>query len=195
MTKWIGAAVFVLVLLTGTGGQATQILPVTADELSKDADLVFVGTCLSREFRPGNTPYTEYTFKIEDAVKGKLQTGATLAFKQWGAAPGAAQPGVSAPRLVGMPTYEPGQHYMIFLGLQSQAGLRFPVGGGQGVFRVTQSGGSTTVKNELDNRFLYPAAAPSKGAVGKSIRPAGPVGGELQLNDLIQTVRKTGVQP
>ncbi len=172
---------------------STQILPMTADDLSRNAELVFVGTCLSREFKAGNIPFTEYTFKIEDAVKGGLQTGAIFTLRQWGAAPAATRPGIPAPRLVGMPVYSPGQSYTLFLGPESQAGLRFPVGGGQGVFRVTKSYGTSSVKNEVDNRFLYPSTAPVK--TGKSVRPAGPAGGEINLNDLIQTVRKSGGQP
>jgi hypothetical protein len=194
MRKLMTAAAFTLLVFVGNRGGATQILPMTAEELSKNAELVFVGTCLSREFRPGNIPATEYTFKIENAVKGGLQTGTLITFRQWGGAPTATRPDIPAPRLVGMPVYEPGQSYTLFLGAESQAGLRFPVGGGQGVFRVTKSGGSTSVKNELDNRFLYPSAAAAKNAAGKSVRPAGPAGGEVNLNDLIQTVRKTGGQ-
>lgn len=185
-----------LLVASGSIADATQILPMTADDLSKNAELVFVGTCLSREFKAGNIPYTEYTFKIENAVKGNLVAGAAFNLRQFGAAPGTTRPGVPAPRLIGMPVYDPGQSYMVFLGPENQAGLRFPVGGGQGVFRVTKSGGSTSVKNDLDNRFLYPSAASStaKSAAGKSIPPAGPVGGEINLNELIQTVRKTGGQ-
>lgn len=195
MRKMIAAVTFILMLVVGNGGWATQILPRTAVELSNGAELIFVGTCLSREFKPGNIPYTEYTIKIENAIKGDLQPGSTFTFRQWGAAPGMARAGIPAPRLVGMPTYELGQTYMLFLGPKNKADLRFPVGGGQGVFRVTKSAGSSTVKNELDNRFLYPVAAPPKGREGKSVRPVGPVGGALDLNDLIQTVRKIGVQP
>lgn len=189
MTWWL--IILMMVMGVITEGGATQILPQTSDELSQKADLIFVGTCLTREVKAGPPTHTEYTFKIETPVKGKLHAGETLTLRQWGGLPGAF---VKGPRLIGMPSYEPGQMYMLFLGATSQAGFRTPVGLGQGVFRVQKAAdGTTVVLNELGNRFLFPAepAAKSGKAVQHPSHPPGP----LPLNDFIQTIRKTEAQP
>lgn len=197
MRKMIGVATFTLLLLIGTGGWATQILPMTAEELSKDAELVFVGTCLSREVKAGPPVGTEYTFKIETVVKGALQTGSVLTFRQWGALPGTTLPGgVSAPKLLGMPVYEVGRKLLLFLGPQSSRGFRSPVGLGQGVFALMQAeDGSTIIQNEMGNRFLFPTGVVGGVTKGKSLGTSAPPAGPLRLNDFLKTVRNAGGQP
>lgn len=168
---------------------ATQILPMTADDLAKNADLVFVGTCLSRTAPAGTPPHTEYIFKIENAIKGGLEKAATVTLRQWG---GTSDATTRVPRLLGMPDYVPGQSYMLYLGAETSAGLRAPVGLGQGVFKVMKrADGTVVVENEWGNRFLFPASGeapvPTKGKAVGPVRSAD----HLRLNDLIQSVRKT----
>lgn len=196
MRKMIGAVAFILMMVVGNGGWATQVLPKSADDLAHDADVVFVGTCLTRDVKAGPPVATEYTFKIETAVKGPVQAGSTFTFRQWGALPGTVLPkGLSAPRLLGLPNYEVGRKVMLFLGPVSSAGFRTPIGLGQGVFTVLQAeDGSTIIQNEMGNRFLFPtesgSGATGPKAVGAPPRPAG----QLHLNDFLQTIRKAGGQ-
>lgn len=196
MRKMIAAVTFTLLLLVGNGGGATQILPMDEAQLTNSADVIFVGTCLTREVKVGPPVATEYTFKIETAVKGVPQTEPTFTFRQWGTLPGTTLPkGLSAPRLLGMPTYEPGTKYLLFLGPESSVGFRSPVGLGQGVFTVTQAAdGSALIQNEMGNRFLFPieSLGPKK---GKAVGPSAPSAGPLHLDDFLKTVRKTGGQP
>jgi hypothetical protein len=186
-----------VVLGMQAGGWATQILPQTSDDLAQKADLIFVGTCLTRTVKEGPPVHTEYTFKIETPVKGTLQPGETFTVRQWGNLPGAAaSTGIAGPRLLGMPSYEPGQSYMLFLGPQSQSGFRAPVGLGQGVFHVTKAAdGSTVVQNEMGNRFLFPSNTAPVVKPGKAVQPPASTVGPLRLNDFIQTIRKSGGPP
>lgn len=192
MKKWLAV---VLILVAAPATWATMVLPQSAETLSQKAELIFVGTCLGRVVKAGPPIYTEYSFQIEDAVKGALEPGTTFSLRQWGGTPGQHPAGVkSAPRLIGMPSYVQGERYMLFLGAESQAGLRAPIGLGQGVFRVTTAAdGTITVQNEMGNRFLYPAA--DAATTGKSVRPTSRTTGPLRLNEFIQEIRKSGGQP
>lgn len=191
--------VMVLVLALGMAPAtwATMVLPQTAESLTQKAELIFVATCLSQAVKAGPPVHTEYTFKIEEAVKGGLAPGATFTLRQWGGVPGQHPAGVkSAPRLIGMPGYVPWERYMLFLGTESQAGFRAPIALGQGVFRVTKAAdGTVTVQNEMGNRFLYPSAAPDDATTGKSVRPTSRSTGPLRLNEFIHDIRKSGGQP
>lgn len=184
-------------MLYSLWGWATQVLPQSADDLSQKADVIFVGTCLTRTVKEGPPVHTEYTFKIETPVKGNVQAGAPFTVRQWGGLPGSASSvKLSGPRLLGMPTYEPGQNYMLFLGPESAAGFRVPVGLGQGVFHVVKSAdGSTVVQNEMGNRFLFPSEAAPVVKPGKAVQPPARAAGPLRLNDFIQTIRKSEGQP
>ena len=195
MRRWL--IILVIVLGVQTGGWATQVLPQTSEDLAQKADLIFVGTCVTRSVKEGPPVHTEYTFKIETPVKGSLQAGSVLTVRQWGGLPGGVSSAkLSGPRLVGMPTYEPGQSYMLFLGPESAAGFRAPVGLGQGVFRVVKSAeGSTVVQNEMGNRFLFPSEAAPVAKSGKAVQPSARAAGPLRLNDFIQTIRKAEGQP
>lgn len=196
MKRWIVVVVGVLSLIYVRGASATQLLPLTADDLSLKADVVFVGTCLTRTPKEGPLVHTEYTFKIDTVVKGTQQPGSSFTFRQWGSLPGATKSQFAGPRLLGMPSYEPGQSYMLFLGGETSEGFRAPVGLGQGVFRVMKAAdGSTIVQNELGNRFLYPSDVAPSISKGKAVATPSHPSGPLHLNDFIQSLRKPGVQP
>lgn len=195
MRRWL--IILVIVLGVQTGGWATQVLPQSSEDLTQKADLIFVGTCLTRTVKDATPVHTEYTFKIETPVKGALQAGEVFTLRQWGGLPNTATPkGLTGPRLLGMPSYDPGQSYMLFLGQPTQAGFRVPVGLGQGVFHVTKSAdGATVVQNEMGNRFLFPAEAAPVVKSGKAVQPPARAAGPLRLNDFIQTIQKSRGQP
>jgi hypothetical protein len=184
--KWI---LLVAVSLVAAMGHATMVVPQSAQTLTEKAAVIFVGTCQNREVKAGTPDFTEYTFTIETVAKGALQPGEKFVVKQWGGTPPARS---ARMRIAGMPIYEPGRKYMVFLGPENASGLRAPVGMGQGVFQVLPSAdGQTVVQNSLGNRWLFPQG----GTVtpGKSVGPA--PSQSLQLNDFVKTIRSIGGQP
>ena len=69
--------------------------------------------------------YTEYTFQVFEVLKGDV--GNTIMIKQFGRRAGLGS-------IIGMPSYEPNQKYLLFLNDDSHLGLTTPVG----LFQVRQ---------------------------------------------------------
>lgn len=139
--------VFVTSVLLTNSSYATKMLHRNAEELAKMADRIFVGVCTSvAERRDGNMIYTEYTFQVLQNIKG-VGSG-TLVLRQFGRARGVGS-------VIGMPAYDQGQKYMLFLRSDSEYGLASPIGLGQGAFRIIESDGSEQAINAFGNSGLF----------------------------------------
>lgn len=196
MKRWMMVVVAgVLLLMLPRGGRAFQVVPLGPDQLVLGADVAFVGTLQSRVVKDGPPSVIEYTFKIENVMKGALQVGTPFVLRQSNrtAAPQGAKP-IRVPVLWRVPEFSDGKTYGIFLGLPDKDGIRDIVGGRQGVLEVSKSAdGTVTVMQEgLNNRFLAPAQVTPSVGVGKSLLPQSRSGGALPLNDFLQTIRKAG---
>ena len=99
-------------LLWSSGSQATTILRQNLGELVDQAPLIFVGSAADQEvvlLPAADSPTTLVTFDVEEVLKGTTEdTKLTLAFEggEWGG---------EVFEVVGMPTFETGGRYLLFL--------------------------------------------------------------------------------
>ena len=127
---------------------ATTLLHRNAEELTRLADRIFMGTCTSAKEKTINISgesqmiCTEYTFNILTGIKGV--DGNTVKLRQLGKANGVGS-------IIGMPNYEKGHKYIIFLRNESRYGLASPIGLGQGTFQVI----NTDAVNNFGNKGLF----------------------------------------
>ena len=146
--------VVAVLALQSTSLFATKMLQRNAEELADLADRIFVGVCISAEEKQMDFPsvgstgtYTEYTFQVEESIKGV--TGGTVVLRQLGRARGIGS-------IVGMPAYDVGKTYLMFLRADSEYGLASPIGLGQGAFEVTtKDSGSQQAINAFGNLGLF----------------------------------------
>ena len=121
---------FLFLLSLATALQATTLVRYDLQGLTRNAACVFVGTCReSHAELIGGQPYTCLTFEVGEAVKG--QVGTTLEV----CLPGGEYQGRRL-QLAGMPRFAPGEEVVLFLTEPDRLGHPWPVGLGQGKFRV-----------------------------------------------------------
>jgi hypothetical protein len=138
-------------LLVPTSLHATTVRVTNLQDLLQSSQRIFVGTCISVEDdATGSIPFTVYTFEVLEKIKGVSVD--TITIRQFGLSkPIAVGNGlVRTMTIQGMPTYESGKEYLLFLVGESPIGLSSPVGLAQGVFRYRHEG----FVNALDNRNL-----------------------------------------
>lgn len=123
-------------------------------KLTAKAERIFLGEVFSRKTGkdPVGLPATVYTFRVEQVLKGTIDN--TIMIKQIGVANPVEDPNTHAITfpIAGMPVYEPGQHYVLFLNGTSEVGFTSPVGLGYGAFVVLPKG---QVVNNLNNADLF----------------------------------------
>ena len=114
-------AMFLAVSIIGFAykGYSTTVKHYNLKNLLTISERVFIGKCISTQerelqFPKGSIWCTEYTFRISEGIKGNL--GETLTFMQYGLmTPKEIDGNIIFNRPVGMPIYEEGQDYMLFL--------------------------------------------------------------------------------
>ncbi|MBM3279860.1 MAG: hypothetical protein FJY95_17530 [Candidatus Handelsmanbacteria bacterium] len=110
--------------------EATTLVRYDLEGLTHNAAAVLLGTC--RESSPrliGGQPHTLVVFEVGEVVKG--QAGARLEL----CLPGGEHQGMKL-HLAGMPEFAPGEEAVLFLTEPDRLGHPWPVGLGQGKFRV-----------------------------------------------------------
>jgi hypothetical protein len=112
---------------------ATSVLPMSIQQLSQRAVLIFYGTVISSQTQQENDKriVTLTTFRVDRLIKG--QSGATHTIKQIGG----TLPNGRAMRIHGVPQYRAGEQYVLFLPQPSSLGFSSPLGLYQGNFSVT----------------------------------------------------------
>lgn len=147
----IRASFFALCCLLTLSGSvsASMVLPLGLDRLHSDAKLVFLGECLSNsvEFDQQSGRVVTYTtFEVLETYKGKLGRSHTI--KQVGGNLPQANLNV---RMSGVPQFEVGKRYVVFLPPASKLGFSSPVGLSQGMFLVkTDETGAQVTSNGRD---------------------------------------------
>lgn len=123
-----------LVLLSLCGAlQATTLVRYDLEGLTRRADRVFVGTCKeSHTELIGGQPYTRLKFEVGEVVKGQAVTSVEVCL------PGGEYGGQRL-YLAGMPQFAPGEEVVLFLTEPDRLGHPWPVGLGQGKFRVQRN--------------------------------------------------------
>ena len=130
---FILASIIINSLAYAYGG---TIIPLTIKDLVTDSARIFRGYCVSAEMEMveiagAQIEATRYIFRTSEHLKG--QQKGTVTFRQVGT----SEKGINdLGRLVGLPVYEPGAEYVLFLLPESWADLTSPVGIAQGALLV-----------------------------------------------------------
>ena len=149
---------------------ATSVLLLNLNKLQADADYIFHGQCISNHVTEDTTlglaTYT--TFKVIQAIKGSLSE--TYTIKQFG---GASTNSASIVVVPGVPQFEIGKKYVLFLPKPSHLGFSSPVGLTQGMFtEIPDKEGEINVSNGRDFSELLlnvPITSPGTKLLRKSI--------------------------
>jgi hypothetical protein len=131
---------------------ATTVLPLTLDDIVGNAAIAFQGTCTenrSEQDSQTNLVVTYTTFAVHDVLKGK--PGETYTIKQVG---GEIPGREIAFKVHGVPTFTPGEEYLVFLPPPSSAGFSSPVGLSQGRFTVAGQAANREIANGRDFREM-----------------------------------------
>lgn len=197
----ISSLILILFTLTAADLFATKMIHRNLEGLIKISKRIFVGRCvLATEFyEPGSgtPPHTEYTFEVIESFKGNL--GTTLTFRQYGLkGPRQVSENIAyVGKIPGMPLYQEGQEYMVFLIGYIILGLTSPVGLLQGAFRVIEENGRKMVINGFNNVGLFKDLSAEEMKLGLSSELSqtekglmAVKKGPLNHNDFISLVRK-----
>lgn len=152
---------------------ASTVVPLSLADLATRAERIFHGTCLqtAAESVDGEIA-TRVTFAVAEGLKGTAADTLVL----W--LPGGQLGGVRD-EIAGMPAFAPGDEVVLFVTETDAIGRVWPVGLGQGHFRV-QRGDDRPASVSRDLQGLHPPAG--------AARPAGPRA-PTSLDDLLGQVR------
>lgn len=184
------AAIAIAIIFAPVSTRASLVLPVNIEAMVEKADVAFTGECIEAEtmvIHPDAVKdgllVTSYTFEVapDGVLKGVVPEKFT--FKQWGATKEQAD-AYGAPYPVGIPHYQKGNTYTLFLTAETPLGLRAPVGLGQGNFNIVAGAGKAKmIVNDYGNRSLFKdisssakmTKALSAAGMTKAKLPEGPV--------------------
>ena len=171
-------------LLVLPAASATSMLPITLQQLSTRAPLIFYGQVLSNEVKRDEqsghiATFTE--FEIIDLIKGN--TGDTHIIKQIG---GHHKDSDTRLLIHGVPEFQAGKKYVVFLPEKSSLGFSSPLGLHQGSFSVITINNEQVVSSG-SNLAAQPQARDRNIQVPLAVRADKPT--HSQLDDFINTVR------
>jgi len=125
---------FVLPLTDSGASDATSVIQFSFDALCKTSVRIAHVTCISSEpFLAEDGVRTQTRFRVVEGVKGEVGQEIEIAL------PGGQVDGQHV-AVAGMPTFVPGQETVLFLSGPDGSGSPWPVGLGQGCYRVTRNG-------------------------------------------------------
>lgn len=173
---------------------ATSLLPITLEQLSTRATLIIYGEVLSNQVKPDEqsgqiATFTE--FKVIDLIKGDAADTHTI--KQIG---GELKDRNMALRIHGVPRFQVGKNYVVFLPAKSKLGFSSPLGLHQGSFSVLNINGEQLVSNghNLVNQAQTQQAGQSSKAVQVPLAVRVDRPSQSRLDDFINTVRAYNTQ-
>ena len=153
----------VVFVVFSPGVRAASVLPLSLDQLTRQAGQIFVGRCQDVEtsLDEQGMPSTSVRFRVEQGLKG-AESGATLLVKLYGIARaplhvGEGESSIVSPKTMTLSAggYRPGAEYLLFLYPESELGFTSPVGAGQGRFEISKDTSTAALAaNPLGNRFL-----------------------------------------
>jgi hypothetical protein len=129
-------ACLALLLLSAPAAQATTLRSTPLADLARGAGRIFRGHCVSaiaeeKWIAGARIAVTSYRFSVREHLKG---SGAeVIEFRQVGRRD---QSRFDLGRIAGLPVYQPGREYVLFLLPESRAGLTSPAGAAEGAFAV-----------------------------------------------------------
>lgn len=173
---------------------ATSLLPITLEQLSTRATLIFYGEVLSNQVKQDEqsgyiATFTE--FKVIDLIKGDAANTHTI--KQIG---GELKDRNMALRIHGVPRFQAGKNYVVFLPTKSKLGFSSPLGLHQGSFSVLNINGEQVISSgrrqvsqaqtQQAEQTIRPVQVPL------AVRADNP--SQSRLDDFINTVRAYNAQ-
>jgi hypothetical protein len=168
---------------------ALSVRPLQLDEVIDQASTAFEGTCIGTE--TGRDPQTGEivtftTFRIDEVLKGTV--GATLRIKQIGGE--VAEEGIRNV-IPGVPRFNVGDSYVVFMPQASAAGFSSPIGLEQGRYHIQLGEQGRQVGNGRDFKELTQriSAATLSQSAGASLQRTGPVL-KLGLEEFKDIVRR-----
>ncbi len=185
-----------ILLLLSLQAAATSLLPLSLQQMTQAAEVIFHGRTISNEVKldqPGGRVATFTRFEVIEVIKGKPE--ATHSIKQIGG----QMPGSRYRQVIhGVPRFTIGEEYVVFLPKASSLGFSSPIGLAQGKFDIRTRDGVTTVSNgrplaamlsastqqSLANIPSAVTASPAPALTTLPDRPA-----SARLADFMQTVR------
>jgi len=174
--------------------QALTVIPLDLTELHKQAKHISFAECISNQTEMDaqhNMVVTYTTFSIMEHVKGSRQQ--TITIKQIGGKMPDNGPALSIP---GVPSFNVGEKYLLFIPPKSQLGFSSPVGISQGVFRtLNDTSGNTYVTNGRETADLMgnmreramPEAA--KSVIEKTLSKNAARPNQMLLGDMLTVLR------
>lgn len=121
---------------------ATSVLQLNLGDIVQRSENIFIGTCVDVKavdvaLKNGHIPATEYTFEIEQGLKGAATKTNRYTFRVVGRYGKNIEPAKNTTyQIDGMPSYIPGERYVLFMTQPSELGLSVPVGLMQGSFEI-----------------------------------------------------------
>ena len=173
---------------------ATSLRPITLEQMSTRATLIFYGEVLSNQVKQDEqsgyiATFTE--FKVIDLIKG--DAGNTHTIKQIG---GELKDRNMALRIHGVPRFQVGNNYVVFLPTKSKLGFSSPLGLHQGSFSVLTinneqivNSGHSLVNQPLTRQLEQTSKAVQVPLAVHADRPS-----QARLDDFINTVRAYNAQ-
>ncbi|KAA3615976.1 MAG: hypothetical protein DWQ05_09425 [Calditrichaeota bacterium] len=181
-----------LIFIAAPSVCATEVTPRNAQELTQLAQRLFHGRCISvkEHFQPNSISYTEYTFEVLTPVKGVSQK--TITFKQFGLINPVQLKNdlLFLGKVSGMPVYQKGKEYLLFLMGDSKLGLTSPAGLFQGSFNILNTGdGEKRALNSLGNKGLFKNIQSEDQTLLKKVQKNENTGGQVTLNEFMDLIR------
>lgn len=163
---------------------ATSVLPLSLEQLSTQASLIFFAEVISNQAKIDEksgriATFTE--FEITDLIKGNTELTHTI--KQIG-----GYDSESKTRLFihGVPTFQVGNSYVVFLPKKSNLGFSSPLGLFQGSYAVTTINGEQVVSN---GRNLTEPASTNSHTIQVPLAINADKPSRSRLPDFINTIR------
>ncbi|MFA4973911.1 MAG: hypothetical protein WC683_14965 [bacterium] len=196
--KTLSAALAIIILSAFLGREAagSQVISGKITDLTK-ANVVFTGKCVSAEpmvkklGEKGQILVTKYTFEVEEVIKGSAPS--PFSFVHLGGSRAAAMK-LKLPYVAGMPVFEAGKKYTVFLSSETSLGLRGVISLGCGKFNFVEGAdGKVQVVNDYGNKSLF-TGLPSTAKVGKALSvggvAAGAQGGPMDYKNFVNMVKE-----
>jgi len=173
---------------------ATSMRPISLEQLSTRATLIFYGEVVGNQVKQDEqsgyiATFTE--FKVIDLIKGNV--GKTHTIKQIG---GDLKDRNMSLRIHGVPRFQVGNNYVVFLPTKSKLGFSSPLGLHQGSFSVSTINNEQIVNsghsrlNQPQTRQLEQTSKAVQVPLAVSVdRPS-----QSRLSDFINTVRAYNTQ-
>lgn len=170
----------------------TEVTSRNVEALTGLSTRLFHGRCIAVKeiFQPNAISYTEYTFEILNSVKGLAKEQIT--FRQFGLIHPVKLPDgtIFLGRITGMPVYEKGKEYLLFLLPDSRLGLTSTAGLFQGSFKIFQNErGEKYAMNPVNNRGLMLGLPAAKKRLLKTSSHAIAPNGAIELRSFLQLIQ------